>query len=101
MLETIIKIICCFFFIICMFTDPGVLPKELRTPSEIETNIISNQNFRVLIYNGFMNRMKFCRTCLIIRPLGISHCKICNSCVERFDHHCPWLGNCIGRNNYK
>lgn len=28
------------------------------------------------------------------------HCKSCNKCVEGFDHHCPFLNQCIGKNNY-
>ena len=29
------------------------------------------------------------------------HCKICQRCVEDFDHHCIWLNNCIGSKNYR
>ena len=44
--------------------------------------------------------MKYCETCLIFRPQKAAHCNLCNNCVSEFDHHCVWLGTCVGKNNY-
>ncbi|ETW05872.1 hypothetical protein H310_03530 [Aphanomyces invadans] len=42
-----------------------------------------------------------CRSCHKPKPSRAHHCSICKMCVVKMDHHCPWVGNCVGLRNYK
>lgn len=90
--------------------DPGIIPRnshppeeELRFDSSVTNEIGGRQTpslqfprTKEVIVNGLPVRVKYCDTCMLYRPPRCSHCSICNNCVERFDHHCPWVGQCIG-----
>jgi hypothetical protein len=42
---------------------------------------------------------QYCQVCRVVRVRNIYHCQDCNVCIEGFDHHCPWVGKCIGAKN--
>ena len=33
------------------------------------------------------------------KPERAHHCRTCNACILKFDHHCPWLNQCVGLGN--
>uniref|UniRef100_A0A5B7A173 S-acyltransferase n=1 Tax=Davidia involucrata TaxID=16924 RepID=A0A5B7A173_DAVIN len=41
-----------------------------------------------------------CTYCNVVQPPRAKHCHDCNKCVLQFDHHCVWLGTCIGQGNH-
>ena len=90
------------FTIICICSDPGVIPKNDFTISGIDPEKLfyTKQN-KFIFIRGVKYKSNFCVSCKIFLSPNTFHCKICNNCVESFDHHCTWLGNCIGKNNYK
>ena len=74
-------------FISLSYSNPGRMKNELYRDL---LDIVEN-NEDVSLY---------CPYCLVKKNFRSLHCLICKQCVEEFDHHCFWVGNCIGKKNY-
>jgi palmitoyltransferase ZDHHC9/14/18 len=96
--------------------DPGIVPRAPHPPEPEDIFDSANSpaewaggqtprmrlpRTKDVIVNDVTVKVKYCDTCMLYRPPRCSHCSICNNCVERFDHHCPWVGQCIGQRNYR
>ncbi|XP_062816035.1 palmitoyltransferase ZDHHC12 isoform X2 [Anolis carolinensis] len=46
-------------------------------------------------------RLRRCGYCLLKQPMRAKHCRECRHCVRRYDHHCPWIENCVGERNHR
>ena len=86
MMQITLYVVAIGFHLVCLGRDPGTLKSPKGIP--------------------FMSMMKIfdpvllCPDCEVVRTDRSRHCSICNVCVERFDHHCPWVNNCVGINNH-
>ncbi|KAK1269510.1 S-acyltransferase TIP1 [Acorus gramineus] len=81
----------------CSRKDPGYIQMNIRdsqTTRDDEPLLKMELNNPVLLSG---NWSQLCSTCKIVRPLRSKHCATCDRCVEQFDHHCPWVSNCIGK----
>ena len=92
----ILYIIIMILLLLVSFNDPGIIRRF-----KSKDNILISRKETYIFQLGYIRKYKFCSTCSIIRPTRSTHCSDCNNCVEKFDHHCPWIGNCTGKRNYK
>lgn len=80
-------------------SDPGVvpLPQSRMDFSDIHTGSGSGANDEC----DERDEWTVCTRCETYRPPRAHHCRICQRCIRRMDHHCPWINNCVGELNQK
>lgn len=44
-------------------------------------------------------KLKICGQCNVVQDATVKHCHDCDVCIRELDHHCPWMGKCIGKRN--
>ncbi|CAL1539768.1 unnamed protein product [Lymnaea stagnalis] len=84
---------------ICLYhantIDPGFLPRNIP-----EYDLAIKQVAHFDEWKQGQNPLsRLCHTCRTVKPLRAKHCRVCNRCVKEFDHHCPYIHNCVGYYN--
>ncbi|GAM84764.1 hypothetical protein ANO11243_027650 [Dothideomycetidae sp. 11243] len=85
---------CTYYYFNTMLCDPGFVPKS---DSKGQVKQVIDE----LVNNDQFDERHFCSTCVIRKPLRSKHCRRCDRCIAREDHHCPWAANCVGINNHR
>lgn len=93
------------FLLLTGTLNPGFIPRQSGVYSQgpanaTRINLFYQGSSKDIPVTGTLCRLRYCTTCCLFRPPRASHCHKCDACVERFDHHCPWVGNCVGKRNY-
>jgi len=66
-----------------------------------DRNTVGNQSMNrssnFLMFGSELPKRRYCDFCQILQPYRTKHCKLCEACIAKFDHHCFWIGRLIRR----
>jgi hypothetical protein len=65
-----------------------------------DPGFIKNDGIEFMKLLETFDSYSLCPECQIIRTGRSRHCIVCGVCVDRYDHHCPWINNCVGLYNH-
>ncbi|CAE7884780.1 Zdhhc20, partial [Symbiodinium sp. KB8] len=107
MVQTVLSQTMVVLMMICfwraVFTDPGSVPdtEEWLPETHRQSPATSQAQTRRYEVKQKGGQRRFCQKCVKYKPDRCHHCRVCNSCILRMDHHCPWIANCVGFRNHK
>ncbi|KAE8721279.1 putative protein S-acyltransferase 14 [Hibiscus syriacus] len=87
-----------------VLTDPGGVPPNWRPAMDEErgeVDPLDGSEFDCSQPDTLNQRIRYCRKCNQLKPPRCHHCSVCGRCVLKMDHHCVWVVNCVGAQNYK
>lgn len=91
-ISSVAQLIITYSYFKSALTDP--VQTDLDPYLNIDPSISGNP-----IADIEQSKYSFCEFCQKKKHQRCSHCKVCKKCVLRRDHHCVWIGNCVGYNN--
>lgn len=124
---SLIYILFIISFLRTRYTDPGSVPAQWKNIETIQSKITreQEQNFLEFLKNPYISQLQLeksmenfrgiyvierkkknfgyrrCSSCKTYKPDRAHHCKHCNRCTLKMDHHCHSFSTCIGLYNYK
>lgn len=91
------------FFLVVVLSVLLYFAVSLMDPGFVLSDTLkgSSEEMESMVPESATPRLRRCGYCLLQQPMRAKHCQTCKRCVRRFDHHCPWIENCVGERNHR
>ena len=75
-----------FFLIIFSISRASLIHTEIAM-NKIQDSLNNSYCYKCKIYYNDLDK--------------VEHCDTCKVCFLKYDHHCVWVGKCVGKDNFK